>query len=277
MRYLLQNTVFALLVLVMTVFVQLIFYGVYLGSFQINQVIMFFVCMVVIGLLTTLLARPISRVIFFAASGLPQWVNSVLDKQSGLLLISRPEILVSRTVGINAFAISDLLHNGVVIVQQDIFKQLTQDEIEAVLAHELSHVALRHTLVLTILQGICLAPILPFVLVASGFVALIYDLRKFRTIFLILQNFFILIIYPLPSILIAVVTRFWEYDADNSAANIVGREQYIAALRCLHGSFFQHPNLLSTSTIMRSQVNREGWALSHPGLIQRINALRDNG
>lgn len=200
-----------------------------------------------------------------------------LGRSAQELSISKPAILLSRTAGINAFAIGDLRGKGIIVLQQDIFRQLTQDEIEAVLAHELGHIQLRHAVVLTMLQAICIVAVLPLLLLVSAFIALIYGTRKFRSIFLVLQSLFILVLFPLPAILIAVVTRCWEYDADRVAAGMIGKERYIAALRCLHGSFFQHPNLLGATSLAGARVNKEGWALSHPGLMQRINALREDG
>jgi len=275
--YLTQNIFLVFLISLFTVFLQLFIYGSYLWELSVRQTAVIFCIMLAAGLLATFFARGLCKLTFFPSSSLPAWVSSFLARHAGMLSINTPEILLSRTTGINAFAISDLLNHGILVVQQEIFRQLTQDEIEAVLAHELSHLKLRHALVLTVLQGMCIVPLLPFILLVTALIALIYGTKTYRSIFLTLQSVFILIIFPLPGIFIATVTRYWEYDADKMAATIVGKEKYIAALRCLHGSFFQHPNLLSATTLTRTRKSKEGWALSHPGLMQRINALRDDG
>jgi len=275
--YLARYTLLVFLISLFTVFLQLYIYGAYLWDLSVAQIAVIFCIMLAAGLLTTIFARWLCRLIFFPSSSLPAWVSSFLARQADVLSMITPEILLSRTAGINAFAISDLLHHGILVVQQEIFTQLTQDEIEAVLAHELSHLKLRHAVVLTVLQGMCIVPLLPLILLATALIALIYDTKIYRSIFLTLQSVFILIIFPLPGIFIATITRYWEYSADKMAATIVGKEKYIAALRCLHGSFFQHPNLLSATTLTKTRISKEGWALSHPGLMQRINALRDDG
>ena len=277
MQYLIQKSIVVFLVLAAAVYAQLLFYGSSILGFSITEVSLVFCLMLLSGVIATGFASGLSRQIFIVSQNLPGWAGMFLGKSAQQLSIGTPEILLSRTAGLNAFAIGDLAGRGMIILQQDIFRQLTQDEIEAVLAHELSHIQLRHAVVLTTLQAICIVAVLPVLLLVTGFIALIYGTRKFRSIFLILQNLFILVLFPLPAVLIAIVTRYWEYDADRVAANLVGKDRYIAALRCLHGSFFQHPNLLGATTLSGSRVNKEGWALSHPGLMQRINALREDG
>jgi heat shock protein HtpX len=265
------------LALAAAVYTQLLFYGSWLMNFSIEQVTLVYSLMLATGLVATYVARMLGRQIFIVTENLPGWTGMFLGKSAQKLSANTPEILLSRTAGINAFAIGDLSHKGVIVLQQDIFRQLTQDEIEAVLAHELSHIYLHHAAVLTVLQAICIVAVLPLLLLVTAFIALIYGTRKFRSIFLILQNLFILVLFPLPAVMIAAVTRCWEYDADRVAASLVGKDRYIAALRCLHGSFFQHPNLLGATSLTGARIHKEGWALSHPGLMQRINALRDDG
>ncbi len=277
MCYLTKQPFVVFLALAVAVYLQLLFYGAWLMRFSFEQVTVLFSLMLTSGLVATYFARMLGRQIFISTDNLPGWAGMFLGKSAQKLSLSNPEILLSRTAGINAFAIGDLRHKGVIVLQQDIFRQLTQDEIEAVLAHELSHIQLNHAVVLTMLQAICIVAVLPVLLLVTAFIAIIYGTRKFRSIFLILQSLFILVLFPLPAVMIAAVTRCWEYDADRVAARLVGRDRYIAALRCLHGSFFQHPNLLGATSLTGARINKEGWALSHPGLMQRINALRDDG
>lgn len=276
MNWLTRHTAIIVLLLITSVFIQLGIFGVYLLGFRFAVVILFALCLPVAGILTTLFIRPACEHYFLAGDSVPVWVDVMLERQAQKLAINKPVIKLSNAAGMNAFAVGDLSGSGVVVLQQEIFRQLTQDEVEAVLAHESSHIAMRHSMVLTLLQGTCALPALPLVLLASLLFSLIYDIGKFRQLLVLFQGFSMTIMFPLTSLLIASFTRFWEYHADSQAAQLVGREKYIAALRCLHGSFFQHPNLLSTASVIHDQTRKEGWALSHPSLMQRINALRSH-
>lgn len=263
--------------LVVSVFLQLCLYGVYLLGFTVPEVFVFFCLLLLVGVVFTALINQVCAMIFLPARTMPAWLTVLLEKHCKTLGITKPDVNLSDTPGINAFALGNLTGSGTVILQQEIFSQLTQDEVDAVLAHELSHVAQRHSVVLTFLQGVCMLPLLPIVLLASILFSLIYDTGKFRMIFLTSYNLLTILIFPLASFLVAGITRIWEYHADRMAAGLVGREKYITALRCLHGSFFQHPNLLSISSESRANTTKEGWALSHPSLTQRINILRRDG
>ena len=187
-----------------------------------------------------------------------------------------PVIHPLTTPGLNAFALQGFSKRGHILLNAAILQQLNQDEIEAVLAHECSHLKRYHAMILTIVQGMILPVTLPIAALASLFYAFIYGLDKFRSAVLTLNHIMTVVLFPLTSIGIALFTRFWEFEADRMAASAIGSEKYINVLTCLHGSFFQHPNLLEISVQANAQ-GRFAWALSHPSLAQRINALMEIG
>ena len=189
----------------------------------------------------------------------------------------QPEIHTLNTPGLNAFALQGLSKRGHILLNASVLTQLNQDEVEAVLAHECSHIADYHAMMLTVVQGMTLPMTLPIAVCAGLFYAFIYGLDKFRSAILTLNHIMTVLLFPLTSIGIALFTRYWEFEADRQAAQAVGTEKYISALQCLHGSFFQHPNLLEISAGTGIRENRYGWALSHPSLAQRINALLEIG
>lgn len=275
MNWLTRHIPGVLFVLIFSVVVQLTIYGLFILNLNRNDVFIVILILIAFGFLATLVIKEISIKCFYKNTTKTSWIETIVEQQSQSLGIGKPQITFSDSAGINAFALGNLTGGGVLVVQQELLRQLTQDEIESVVAHENSHIALRHAMVLTVLQNICFLPVLPFVVTASIVFALIYDIAKFREMFITLQGIFMLLLFPITSFLIASVTRYWEYHADRMAAELVGKDKYIAALRCLQGSFFQHPNLLSTVSLTRSREIKEDWALSHPSLIQRINALRE--
>jgi len=108
------------------------------------------------------------------------------------------------------------------------------------------------------------------------FMSWLFGIRDFRQHFIQVYHLLSILLFPVTTILIALVMRQWEYAVDAQAAQLVGKAKYIAALQCLHGSFFQHPDLLNLSA-GHITGNQDQWALSHPTLKQRIHALREVG
>ena len=180
--------------------------------------------------------------------------------------------------GINAFALGDAGAGGVVFLHEQVLAHLTQDEVESVLAHELSHLAAGHATLMTFLQGMTAPLIAPAATLAGLFMSMLFGMRGVRQHFLQVYHVLSVLLFPLTSLLIALMMRHWEYAADRQASRLVGKAKYIAALQCLHGSFFQHPDLLSYSAGQATpDADKEQWALSHPSLKQRIHALREVG
>jgi heat shock protein HtpX len=229
------------------------------------------------GLLFALFCESCCRWIADRSTPLPVWLAPMLKNVANGFNLLQPEIHLLKTAGLNAFALQGFSKRGHILLNAAVLTQLNQDEVEAVLAHECSHIASHHALLLTVVQGMILPVTLPLASLAGLFYAFIYGLDKFRSAVLTLNHIMSVLLFPLTSIGLALFSRNWEFEADRQAALVIGSDKYIAALRCLHGSFFQHPNLLDISADSNAQVSRHGWALSHPSLSQRINALLEIG
>ena len=214
-----------------------------------------------------------------------QWLSVMSEQLAFQANIAKPGICILNTVGINAFALDSIFGRGYVLLHGHIFTSLTQDEIEAVLAHEICHIARGHASILTFVQGMTVGITMPIALLLSTFLGLFTRFSHFRRRLIKLNSLVLFLSFPLTSLFVMLVTRQWEYEADRCAAEMVGEQQYLQVLRCLHGSFFQHPNLLSRSTWLPSKdshvlsqwLKRPISGLSHPSLAQRINALQEIG
>lgn len=207
----------------------------------------------------------------------PAWLRPALKSLTKRMQLAEPELHTLNTTGINAFALHGIFDNGHIVLNSATLTHLHEDEIEAVLAHECSHIASYHALALTLIQGMTLPLTMP---IASGlalFYGVIFGMENFRRMFLTTHQMLTILLFPLTSIGVAMFTRIWEFAADRQAAEAIGTEKYIAALKCLHGSFFQHPNLLNLSNDEGGQGRQQGWALSHPSLAQRIHTLLEIG
>jgi len=217
-----------------------------------------------------------------------EWLSVMSKQLSQRANIMQPEICILNTVGINAFALDSIFGRGHILLHGQIFSSLTQDEVEAVLAHEISHIAKGHASILTFVQGMTVAITMPLALLLSLGPGIFSGFNHFRRYLIRLNSLILFLCFPVTSLLVMLVTRFWEYEADQYAAGMIGKQQYIQALRCLHGSLFQHPNFLSRSTwlpddsandknFLNKWLKQPVAGLSHPSLIQRINALQEIG
>lgn len=231
--------------------------------------------MLLVGLFGLFLLRPLCRLLM-ADVDLPAWLHRLVSELSNRLGIQKPALHPLSAEGINAFALGDARTGGVVFFHRQMLLQLTQDEVEAVLAHELAHLDAGHTMMMTFLQGMTAPLLAPVAVCASLFISMLFGIRGIRQHFIQIYHMLNVLLFPLTSLLIALVMRQWEYAADAQAARMVGKAKYIAALQCLHGSFFQQPDLLSLSS-SRAFPENDQWALSHPRLKQRIQALRELG
>jgi len=214
-------------------------------------------------------------VIFKKSPSAPGWLMTLANSQAQRLALPVPQIHILRTAGLNAFALDDLTRHGHVLLHQQVLNSLTQEEIEAVLAHEMCHIANGHAGILSFMQGVMLPITLPLALLIILAYCLVSGFRRFKTNLLTANSFLSLICFPFTSIVLLLFSRQWEYQADASASQLVGKEQYLQALRCLHGSFFQHPNLLGAMNGVTKNMQDGG--MTHPSLAQRINALREIG
>ncbi len=271
-----MNSWFVFILLVATVLIQLFFVNHLLVGLEWTVIIGFWLVLLLAGCLFSLLCRPVCRLLTRPIAP-PAWLIPLSRQLAVRMNIATPDVHLLALSGINAFAMDALFQRGQVLLNQVVLTQLNQDEVEAVLAHEMSHIASRHALVITVIQGMTLTITFVPVFVISLFYALIYGLDKLRLAFLTLNHLVSVILFPLTSISIALLSRRWELAADRIAAGVIGRDKYIRALRCLHASFFQPPDPLNSAMRKNQSERSPDWALSHPSLSRRINALLEVG
>jgi heat shock protein HtpX len=210
----------------------------------------------------------------------PAWFQQMANGLAYRHELSGLDAHIVSTEGINAFAVDNMLGKRYIIVHHQVLRSLTHDEVEAILAHEICHIALRHAGVLTFLQGAMLLFSLPPALLLSSIVSLLMRRAVMLQMLFRLNSILSLILFPMTSVYLIVISRVWEYEADACAARLIGKQQYLHTLRCLHGSFFQHPNLLNLmghTTVKAHGRKQQRGGLSHPSLAQRINALSEIG
>jgi heat shock protein HtpX len=213
------------------------------------------------------------------------WLVETVGRQAREADIGVPEIAVYQSPDINAFATGADKNNALVAVSTGLLQSMTKAEAEAVLAHEVSHVANGDMVTLSLIQGV----VNTFVMFFARVIGLAIDsfLRGQREGhhgpgigFWVGTIFAEIILGFLATMIVMWFSRWREFRADAGGASLAGREKMIAALERLRA---QHqPSHLPTELAAFGINGGLGAGLkklflSHPPLEQRIAALRAAG
>jgi heat shock protein HtpX len=206
-----------------------------------------------------------------------RWLLDVVARQAQKAGIGMPEVGIFNTPEPNAFATGASKNNALVAVSAGLLKTMSQDEVEAVVGHEISHVANGDMVTLTLIQGI----VNTFVYFLASIIGHVVDRAIFRSEsgrgmgYFVTQLVAQIALSFLARMIVMWFSRWREFHADKGGANLAGREKMISALRALQGS--------STETIpaeFQAFAISAGGGLSklfssHPPLEERIRALEN--
>jgi heat shock protein HtpX len=219
-----------------------------------------------------------ARVITRPANDAEAWLVSTVERLARQAGVEPPEVAVYDSPDMNAFATGARRNAALVAVSTGLLRGMQKDEIEAVLGHELSHVANGDMVTLTLIQGV----LNTFVIFVSRIVGHVVDkvvLRNDRGYGL---GYFAAVIVAqlvlgiLASIIVMWVSRMREFRADAGSARLNGREPMIRALtRLQQGAPAQLPKTLQAFGIAGG--GKQGFMrlfMSHPPIPERIEALR---
>lgn len=207
-------------------------------------------------------------------SELEQWLVSTVRRQADKAGIKMPEVGIYDAPEINAFATGPSRNNALVAVSTGLLRSMTRDEAEAVLGHEVSHVANGDMVTMTLVQGVMNT----FVIFLSRKIGGIINgdsrgLGYFATI-MALDILFGLF----ASVITMWFSRHREYRADAGGAALAGKDKMIAALQRLAQNHGQSSLPTEIAAFGISGSLKSGLAsllMSHPPLEVRIQALRD--
>ncbi len=165
------------------------------------------------------------------------WLVQTVNKLADAAGIGRPEVAVYEGPA-NAFATGAFKNSALVAVSSGLLESMDRSELEAVLGHEITHVANGDMVTLTLVQGV----LNTFVFFLSRVVGFIVDKAVFRTERGVGPGFYITMIVSqilfgiLASAIVAWFSRYREFRADRGSANLLGTPQpMIAALTRLGG------------------------------------------
>lgn len=213
-----------------------------------------------------------------------QWLVETVRRQASQAGIVTPEVAIYQAPEPNAFATGPNRNNALVAVSSGLLQAMERDEVEAVLGHEVSHVANGDMVTLTLIQGV----INTFVIFVSRIVGHIVDralagdsedeYRGPGIGFWITSMVTELCLGILASVIVMWFSRQREFRADAGGASLAGRQKMIAALQRLQQ--LSEPSQLPKELAAFGVSGRRGLVkllMSHPPLEDRIAALREQG
>lgn len=208
-----------------------------------------------------------------------QWLVSTVQKQAQAAGIGMPEVAIYDAPDMNAFATGMFRDSALVAVSTGLLRSMQREEVEAVLAHEISHVANGDMVTLALIQGV----VNTFVFFLSRVIGHVIDRVVFKTerghgpAYWITAIVAQVVLGILASAIVMWFSRQREYRADAGGASLAGKASMIAALERLQQSVNQPhlPEQLEAFGIsggMGSGIKR--LFMSHPPLSERIEVLK---
>lgn len=191
-----------------------------------------------------------------------------------------PEVAVYEGPEINAFATGANRNNALVAVSTGLLHNMTEDEAEAVLGHEIAHVANGDMITMTLLQGVLNTFVIVLARVVGGFIdSAISGNREGegRGFAYYIIVFVLEMVFGVFATMIAMwFSRYREFRADAGGASLAGRQKMIAALERLQMNHGQStlPTQVAAFGIAGSTAKK--LFMSHPPLEERIAALRNS-
>lgn len=220
-----------------------------------------------------------AKVIDSPRTDLEQWLVTTVRRQAQQAGIGAPDVAIYDSPDVNAFATGMMKNSALVAVSTGLLQKMTRDEAEAVLAHEISHVANGDMITLALIQGV----INTFVIFLARVIGHFVDRVVFKTergqgpAYWITTIVAEIVLALLASIIVMWFSRRREFSADAGGASLAGRQKMIAALQRLQQAHVpsQLPDQIKAFGISGGQgLGFKRLFMSHPPLEERIEALR---
>lgn len=222
-----------------------------------------------------------AQVIVTPGNPTEQWLSDTVRRMAEKAEIGMPEVAVYGSPDLNAFATGMNKNNALVAVSTGLLQNMSKDEVEAVLAHEISHVACGDMVTLALIQGVMNT----FVILLSRIVANVINnflssdeeseglgFFGYMAVTIVLE----LVLGLFASMIVMWFSRKREYTADLGAAYLTSRDKMVSALRRLqlHHEPSHLPDQVAAFGI-RPKAGRMAFLFrSHPPLEDRIKALQ---
>ena len=211
------------------------------------------------------------------SNNVEKWLLDTVKKQSKIVGIKMPEVAIFPSPQMNAFATGASKNKALVAVSQGLLESMSQGEIEAVVGHEMSHVANGDMVTLTLIQGVVNTFVIFFSRVIGHVVdrVILKNQRGHGIGYFVTTIFAQIVLSILASVIVMYFSRKREYVADTGGADLAGHQNMINALKRLGQKEPEAlPEQLAAFGIGEKPKTgwRELWS-SHPPLEDRIKAL----
>lgn len=220
-----------------------------------------------------------ARVIDKPGNSTEQWLVNTVRHQAQRAGIGMPEVAIYDAPDVNAFATGWNRNNALVAVSTGLLRNMNSDEAEAVLGHEISHVANGDMITLALIQGV----VNTFVIFLSRVIGHVVDRVVFKTerghgpAFWVTAIVAELVLGILASIIVMWFSRQREFRADAGGASLAGKGKMIQALQALQRTYEQ-PHLPDQMAAFGISGKRAGGLrrlfMTHPPLEERIARLQ---
>ena len=234
------------------------------------------------AIISLLISKPMAKfsmgvhVIEAPQSGDEQWLVSTTRRLAEKAGIGMPEVGIFQGAP-NAFATGAFKNSSLMAVSTGLLESMTREEVEAVIGHEISHIANGDMVTLTLIQGV----VNTFVVFLARVVGYAVDKAVFRTERGIGPGYYITVIACeivfgiIASIIVAWFSRRREFRADAGAANLLGnpRSMISALHRLAGGQPAALPQSFQAHGIAEGRNKFLGLFASHPPIPERIAAL----
>ncbi len=221
-----------------------------------------------------------ARVIEQPSNATEKWLLDTVRRQAEKAGIGMPEVAIFDSPSPNAFATGARRNASLVAVSTGLLSAMDKDEVEAVLAHEISHVANGDMITLALIQGVVNTFVIFFARIIGHFVdrVILKNERGHGIGFMITTIVAELVLGILASTIVMWFSRQREFRADAGGASLAGRQKMISALeRLKQGVTEPLPDRLAAFGIAGGMGGGlKKLFMSHPPLDERIEALRRN-
>lgn len=222
-----------------------------------------------------------AQVIVNPSSPTERWLYDTVARMAKEAEIGMPEIAIYNSPDMNAFATGMKKNNALIAVSSGLLQNMPQDEIEAVLAHEITHVACGDMVTLSLIQGV----LNTFVILLSRLAANIINnflseedgeglgFMGYMAVTIVLE----IVLGLFASIIVMWFSRKREYVADKGAVYLCSKEKMVNALQRLQANQLPShlPDQVAAFGIWPSKGGVAGFFRSHPPIEDRIAALRN--
>lgn len=223
-----------------------------------------------------------TKVIENPSNPMEVWLVETVRRQAEAVKIDMPEVGIFDNPSPNAFATGWNKNKALVAVSTGLLQTMNQDEVEAVLAHEIGHVANGDMVTLALVQGVMNAFVMFFARIIGQFVdrAVFKNEQGYGMGYYLTTMVLDIVFGFVASAIVMWFSRYREFRADEMGAKLAGRDKMISALNTLKPAS-QRPDYLpeGMKAMAINEGRAEGFSLaklfaSHPTLDDRIASLQ---